>query len=1074
MTSPDEIVETPPTVPTPVVENSTDPVVEAAAAPASTAEVVSDAVLPPPAPTPVPSVEPQPVPIVPKSPQHHELSRIAQDIQIRRAQVETVVQLLDEGNTVPFLTRYRKEMTGGLNEEQIRRIQDRVKALRHLSERKVTILRSIANQAKLNDDLVAAILAAEHPKRLEDLYLPFKPRKKSLAADAKEKGLEPLAQAIWNRDTAVDKLDEVLPGIVDPWKQLHDVNDVLTGVKNILAEYVADRADVRGALRAFLWDTAILKTKKIETVPEAKAKDYAEYFDFAEPVVAIPPHRVLAVNRGERENVIRVNLDADATIAVEITSGVLGLVDHPHKDMLLMVAKDAVERLMLPSLDREIRRDLTDRSQDHAVHIFAKNLRGLLMQPPLRGKKVLAIDPGLRSGCKLAVLDETGAVLEDAVVFPHQPRKDAETAKKKLEQLIRKHQTTVIAIGNGTACRETESLVSDLIAEFANRKLSPTATVSTDPPVTSESKDAGAPPTETTSETPAETAAEKITEPAAPAMPTTEMPVSVFEPMTSMMELSSPLGAAETSIVDLHVGLPEGSVVTTGTTATADTIAAQVVMTTAEPATTAAAAPPPPVIDLTGLPDAPDGLAYVIVNEAGASDYSASPIARDEFPNFDATVRGTISIGRRLQDPLSELVKIDPQHVGVGLYQHDLKPKHMRESLEAVIESCVNHIGVDLNTASVPLLRHVSGLNQLAAREIVAYRTANGPFKSREALKSVPQFGDARFTQAAGFLKIQDGDEPLDKTWIHPENYALTKVLLAELGFGPRELNEKARVEALRAKLNTVDLEAVSKKLDASPALVDDIFAALARPGRDPREDLPPPIFKTGIMKLEDITPGMEMKGTVQNVVPFGAFVDIGVKESGLIHISQLANRYIKSPHDLVSVGDVVTVWVIEVKASEKKISLTMIPPKRERPREERPQFDEQRPPRGDRFQSDRPQGDRPQGDRPPQRGDRPQGDRPPMRGDRPPQGRDDGQGGGRQPQRRSFDRRPSPQYTPQEQLPPPPPPKPKAPVKLTEEKKTGKAALNTFGELSALFKLRKEDPPAPPTETPPETPASS
>jgi uncharacterized protein len=760
-------------------------------------------------------------------------------------------------------------------------------------------------------------------------------------------------------------------------------------------------------------------------------------------VALIPPHRVLGVNRGEREQILRLHIDADNAVAVNIVADCLDLASHPHKDLMLQVAQDAVEKLLRPNLDREIRRDLTERAQDQAVGIFARNLRGLLMQPPLKGKRVLAIDPGLRTGCKLAALDENGELLEDAIVHPHPPKKELETATRKIEQFIRKHQLQVIALGNGTACRETEHLISDLLSDLANRKLSPTATVAKEPTLTSDT--ATPPAAEVPVEKPADDAkpAESTATPEAPTQtpaaepaptqPTAEVPASVVEPMTTTMTLSSPLGAAETSMAIVTPVFSEASIATSETTASADAIAAQVVMTTAAPATTAAAAPPPPVIDLTGLPDAPAGLAYVIVNEAGAGDYGNSPAAREEFPNLDPALRSAISIGRRLQDPLAELVKIDPQHIGVGLYQHDLRPKHLRETLEAVIESCVNHIGVDLNTAGPALLRHVSGLNALAARDIVAWRAEHGPFKTREQLKTLPQVGEARAAQAMGFVKVEGGDEPLDRTWILPEHYPLAKLILADLGFGPKELADKARVEALRAKLNTTDVEGMAKKLNAQPARVDALFAALARPGRDPRDDMPPPIVKTGMMKIEDLQPGMELQGTVQNVVPFGAFVDVGVKESGLIHISQLANRYIKSPHDLISVGDVVTVWVMEVKPSEKKISLTMIPPKRERPPME------------------------PRMDRPPmERGPRPDGPRPPMgMGPRP-----DGAGGqGRPPQRRSFDRRPGPDETAHVPMEPPKPRKPAAPVKLTDEKKTGKAALNTFGELSAFFKTREPEP---------------
>ncbi len=1028
---------------TPPITEATPPFTEATAGglvaegaePASAAESVALAADLPTSPPPAakePARPSQPVPEVPPAPQSQDLSRLAQDLQIRRMHVEAVVQLLDEDNTVPFITRYRKERTGGLDEVAIRKIQDRVGNLRALRDRKQTILRTIANQGKLNDELQTAILEADHPKRLEDLYLPYKPKKRSLATEAREKGLEPFAQAIWNKDETVANLAEVLPGMVNPDQKLNTVEDILTGVQHILAEVISEFPQVRGPLRAFTWDTAVLASNRPEGLPEEKGKEYREYFSFKEPVRMIPPHRVLAVNRGEKEQVLKLKFEVDAERAKHIAADQLPLADHPHRELLTNAMVDAVDRLILPSLEREIRRDLTERAQDHAVDVFARNLRGLLLQPPLRGKRVLAIDPGLRTGCKIAALDETGALLEDSVIYPHQPQKKAEEAKRKLEQFARKHQTTVIAIGNGTACRETEQLVSDLIADLENRRLNPQPTVTQSESVTIE--------------------------------PTTVIPpaVETAEPAAASesMMIAPPAGTAE-SFSTMPTMPGEATTVSTPTEATAESVTTTEATATAVTAVPAAPPPPPAeVIVLDGLPDAPADLAYVIVNEAGASDYSASPIAKEEFPNRDATTRGTVSIGRRLQDPLAELVKIDPQHVGVGLYQHDLRPKYLKESLEAVIESCVNHIGVDVNTASVPLLRHVSGLNQLAARELVEYRKANGPFKSREQFKSVPQMGEARFTQAAGFLKINGGDDPLDMTWVHPESYELTKKVLGEFGLTPADLRDKAKVEELRGKLNEANPDEMAQKLDVPVPTLVDIFHAVARPGRDPREELPPPVFKKGILKLEDVTPGLELTGTVLNVVPFGAFVDIGVKESGLVHISQMANRYIKSPYEVVSVGDVVTVWVMEVKPGDKKISLSMIPPGQERQPMGRPE----------------PQAERPRRE-PPQRPQQPQGDRPP-RPTGPPRGTRPGAPGA--PNSRRFDRpRPGPQApapVPAQPAAPPRPAKPRPVVKLTDEKKAGKAALNTFGELAVFFKVRDPDAPKPEEkkENPPETPPTT
>jgi uncharacterized protein len=1056
-----------------------------------------------------PALPPQPIPEVPPAPQPHDLSRVAQDLQIRKAQVEAVVQLLDDENTVPFITRYRKEVTGGLNEEVIRRIQDRVAHLRGLADRKRTILKSIAFQGKLTDALTQAILAAESPKRLEDLYLPYKPKKKSLATEARERGLGPLAEAIFNRDPAVADLAAVLPGLVDPDKWLLNTDDVMAGVRNILADLIADSAEVRGPLRAFTWDTGRVVSNRIETVPEGKGKEYEPYFDFREPVKEIPPHRVLAINRGEKGNVLRVRVDTDAALAKEIATYHLNLTDHPHKELMTEVLADALDRLLRPSLEREIRRDLTDRAQEHAIAIFAKNLKSLLLQPPLRGRKVLAVDPGIRTGCKLAALDETGKLLEDAVVYPQGQKRNAADAKRKMEQLVRRYQISVVAIGNGTGCREAEQLVADLIADLAHRRLNPVPDVP--PPA--------APPPEPP--------AAPLDSPAAVPVPASVTldggaPPATVEAVTLSTDLPAAVSLAPADESTPAAPPPAGETLTTGTPETV------VVPVQAPPpaAPQPAAAPP---ISLEGLPPAPEDLAYVIVIEAGASDYSASPVAREEFPDLDATTRGTISIGRRLQDPLAELVKIDPQHIGVGLYQHDVKPKHLKESLEGVIESSVNQVGVEVNTASVPLLRHVSGLNQLVARELVNFREKNGPFASREQLLQVPGLGEKRFTQAAGFLKLREGADPLDATWIHPESYALARQILTDFELTPADLRDRMKVEELRAKLNAADLGAFAAKFGVSEATIDDIFAALARPGRDPREDLPPPIFKTGVLKLEDITPGMELKGTVLNVVPFGAFVDIGLKESGLVHISQMANRYIKSPYDVVAVGDVVTVWVVEVKPGEKKISLAMIPPGQERqaggprgrfggppqgePRGEREQ-------RGDRGGERDQRGPRPTQQPPVQQAPvEPQQqqprERPPFQpragqgqGFQPrggqgfqPRGQGQGQGrgygprpgpGGPRPGQGQGGQGPAPGAPPadgsappagggatQPPAPPPPPPrkpgKPKPIPQVTPEQVKGKKPVFDFGALAAVFQKRQEQdaPPAPPAPAEPQAEAA-
>jgi uncharacterized protein len=1070
-------------------------------APAESAQQATTAPAPEPRAPALPALPPQPVPPVPPAPQPHDLSRMAQDLQIRKAQVEAVVQLLDEENTVPFITRYRKERTGGLNEELIRRIQERVIHLRELASRKVTILRSIAGQGRLTDTLTLAILAAESTKRLEDLYLPFKPKKKSLASEAREKGLGPLAEAIWKGDPDVARLDEVLPGLVDPDKWLLNVDDVMTGVKHILADMVADSADVRGPLRAYTWDTGLIVAVKVETLPEGKGKEYEPYFNFKEPVKEIPPHRILAINRGEKANALRVRIETDVALANEIAAYHLNLGEHPHRDLLLSVATDALDRLVLPSLEREVRRELTERAQDHAVLVFAKNLRSLLLQPPLRGRKVLAVDPGIRTGCKLAVLDETGKLLEDAVIYPHGQKKNAADSRRKMEQLVRKYQIHVVAIGNGTGCRETEQVVADLIADLEQRRLNP----------------APAAPSGTTEASATHVAAApQESAPIAPPPPAVmpilpELSAPQATTITTESFVSSPvlMGASDALTLTSIVTITNAAVETTGLAPpSAETVTTETPTASglATPSPQTAPPPPPSTISLEGLPEAPADLAYVIVIEAGASDYSASLIAREEFPDLDATTRGTISIGRRLQDPLAELVKIDPQHIGVGLYQHDVKQKHLKESLEAVIGSCVNTVGVDLNTASFPLLRHVSGLNQLVAREVVNYRERHGKFTNREQLLQISGLGDKRYTQAAGFLKIADGAEPLDTTWIHPESYPVARQILADLGFSPQDLHDRAKLEELRAKFATVNVSEMAARLNVGEITIHDILDALAKPGRDPREDLPPPIFKKGVLKLEDITPGMELKGTVLNVVPFGAFVDIGLKESGLVHISQMANRYIKSPYDVVSVGDVIAVWVMEVKPGEKKISLSMIPPGQER-RMGGGRFPGPRGQGGPGAGQQQGHGQAPQGqgERPNIEPREPRGERPPQpRGERPgfqPRGGGQGQGGGRfgrgpggrgpggpggpqrsapppsgqpQPPSGGTGGTPSapgaaPTPTPPPVQPPPPPRKPGGKPKplpnLSAEKKSGKAALNTFAELAAFFKKEEPKPEPKPEE---------
>ncbi len=975
-----------------------------------------------------------------------DLGRIAQDLQIRRVQVESVVQLLDEGNTVPFITRYRKERTGGLNEVVIREIQARVTRLRELAERKETILRAIEAQGKLSEDLAAAIRAADNPKRLEDLYLPFKPKKKTKASEAREKGFEPLALRIWNRDESLTDLAAACAGFLSEEKGITTIEEVLAGVGHILSESINELAPVREAVRRIVWKLGKIATSKAENVPEGQGLDFRDYFSYTEPINHIPPHRVLALNRGEKENTIKVKLDVPRPELERALFSQMPIEGHPHQEFFTRAALDALDRLLLPSLEREVRRDLTEMAERHAVDVFARNLRSLLLQPPIQKQTVLAIDPGFRTGCKVAVLDAFGNLLAHEIIHPHQPQNRRAEAKVKLKEMVGKHQVGVIAIGNGTACRETEEFVAEIIAEgtyfhthpdetsLPGQKPEPATQVTPQvepepdaqhftPMAQTDQAEAQGPsdadlaqPTSTpepAAEPPGVTESTPQVEPEPDAQHDTSMGQTddAEAPGQDGVETLPPIAGGapegdETTATEPAVAPPAASEETASTDADTPVPAPEPTPATpdahlpvpppeaapepltpvaSEPVTPDAHEPVPPApaaeggpgaeeapapetpapaapettpeeeivqpiaADFTHLPVGPKPkaearepreprprppkapkqpppppaphpadaqlalLAYVIVNEAGASVYSTSPVGRDEFPDLDATTRSAVSIGRRLQDPLAELVKIEPQNIGVGLYQHDVSPKQLKESLEQVIESCVNFVGVDLNSASISLLRHVSGLNALTAKRLFEFRQEHGPFTGREQIQQVEGVGPVTFTQAAGFLKIRDQAHPFDRTWIHPESYEAAAKLLAALGFAAEDVLDKEKLPEIQAKLHELDLPAQAHELEIGEPTLYDICEALARPDRDPREDLPTPIFKKGVLKLEDLIPNMELKGTVLNVVDFGAFVDIGLKDSGLVHISQLANRYVKSPHDVVSVGDVVTVWVLSV-----------------------------------------------------------------------------------------------------------------------------------------------------------------
>jgi len=711
---------------------------------------------------------------------NHLITTIAQELGLETDQVARTVQLLDEGNTVPFIARYRKEMTGGLDEEQLRTIQARLKYLRHLEERKETVLKSIAEQGKLTPELEAKIRAAMVLQEVEDLYLPYKPKRRTRATIARERGLEPLAELILAQEITEGALDEFAQDYLS--EEVPTVEEAYAGARDIVAEVISEDADLRKAVRERTLDKGLLVCTVADASLDPQGK-YQLYYEYAEPLKAIPPHRLLAINRGEKEGVLKVKLEAPTDeIVADILSRYVKNERSIFASQVREAAIDGYQRLIAPSIERELRNARTDEADDHAIKVFATNLRNLLLQPPLRGKRVMGIDPGYRTGCKVALVDETGKFLGGTTIYPHEPQKQWDEARELLVNLVIRGNVDVIAIGNGTASRETEALVAEVIAQ-AGRGV------------------------------------------------------------------------------------------------------------------------------------------YVIVNEAGASVYSASPLAREELPDMDVSMRGAVSIARRLQDPLAELVKIEPRSIGVGLYQHDVDQKKLAEALDAVVESAVNYVGVDLNTASPALLQYVSGINKRTAKAIVKYRDEHGPFKSRQELKKVKGVGEKVFEQSAGFLKIPDGENPLDNTFIHPESYPVVENLFALMGVRGDEPDLVQRVKAFRAEN---DLAELAEVLEVGLPTLTDIFDNLIKPGRDPRDELPKPILRSDVLKMEDLREGMILEGTVRNVVDFGAFVDIGVKQDGLVHVSEMADRYVKNPHEVVSVGDVVKVKVISVDVERGRIGLSM------------------------------------------------------------------------------------------------------------------------------------------------------
>ena len=711
------------------------------------------------------------------------LKKIAAELAISFKQVKSVISLLDEGNTVPFIARYRKEMTGALDEVQIRNILERWQYVQNLEQRKEEVIRIIAEQGKLTDELSASITKAEKLQEVEDLYRPYKQKRRTKATIAKEKGLEPLAE--WLLTFSKESIEEKAKQFLSEEKEVLSAEDAILGAKDIIAERVSDDAESRKWIRK-----ETFKSGAVVSVVKDAEKDeknvYEMYYEYEEPVNKIVPHRILALNRGEKEDILRVSLKMNSDLILSYLSRKWIRAQHsPAAPVVLEALEDSYKRLIQPSIEREIRSELTEKGEEQAIHIFSENLRNLLLQPPLKGKVVIGVDPAYRTGCKLAVVDETGKVLKIDVIYPHPPVSKTKEAREKFINILRDYKVEMAAIGNGTASRETEQFVADILKE---------------------------------------------------------MDEEIF---------------------------------------------------------------------------------YLIVNEAGASVYSASELAREEFPNLQVEERSAASIARRLQDPLAELVKIDPKSVGVGQYQHDVSQKRLSESLHFVVETAVNQVGVNVNTASPSLLQYVAGLNKTAANNIVKKREEEGKFTSRVQLKKVPRLGAKTYEQAIGFLRVLDGKQPLDRTGIHPENYDEVKKLLASLGFTTDDLGS----EELKTALNGLDLTSVSEELAIGELTLKDIIDALVRPERDPRDDLPRPLLKKDVLKLEDLSAGLELQGTVRNVVDFGAFVDIGVKQDGLVHISKLSNRFVKHPLDIVSVGDVVTVWVDSVDMKKGRVALTMLAP---------------------------------------------------------------------------------------------------------------------------------------------------
>jgi uncharacterized protein len=707
---------------------------------------------------------------------------LANLLKLKTSQINAAIKLIDEGNTIPFIARYRKEATGDMKDEQLRDLNDKLIYVRNLIKRQNEIKNSIEEQGKMTPELSLAIDKVEKLQELEDIYLPYKQKKRTRAMIAKEKGLEPLAQFILKQEDNSEKLEDIALKYLND--EVTSSDEALAGASDIIAETISDSADIRAKLRQHLWQTSSLSITRDKEADSDEA--FLMYEDYTEPIKHLPSHRILAINRGESKDILKVKLISDIDKDIAIITKFILKQNSPYKEFLTNAIIDAYKRLIFPALEREIRNQLTETAQTQAIHVFASNLKQLLLQAPLAGYTVMGLDPGYRTGCKMAIVDATGQVLDHGVLYITMSDDAKAKSAQKLLDYIQKYKVNLISIGNGTASYETEEFVANLINEH-------------------------------------------------------KLPVH-----------------------------------------------------------------------------------YLITNEAGASVYSASKLAVEELPEYDVTIRGAISIARRIQDPLAELVKIEPKAIGVGQYQHDVNQKELANTLDAVIEAAVNHVGVELNTASAALLKHIAGINATVAKNIIKYRDEHGVFASRKELLKVSRLGPTAYTQCAGFLRINGATCPLDNTPVHPESYPLAEQILAELGFSLEDLADKNKLDLLKAKIKLVDIDKLATKLNAGVFTVKDILDALTKPGRDPREDLPAPLTRQNIIKLEDIKVGTIMRGTVRNITDFGVFVDIGIKTAGLIHISELSNKHVKHPLDVVSVGDILNVLVISVDAKRNRIGLSL------------------------------------------------------------------------------------------------------------------------------------------------------